>query len=183
MEKEEKKTTTEADPTPETELQDEQLQDEVDSSATTTEEEVESGLQEMKDKYLRLMAEFENYKKRTIREKIEMMSTAAKDTLSAMLPVLDDFDRAKASAEQEGSKESFPEGVKLVYNKLYRVLEQKGLKPMDMKDGTFDPDLHDAITEVPAPSEEMKGKIIDVIEKGYFLNDKLIRHAKVVVGK
>jgi molecular chaperone GrpE len=143
---------------------------------------LESELQELKDKYLRLYAEFENYKKRTLREKIELMSSAAQDTMTALLPVLDDFDRAKKSADAEGSKEVFSEGVKLVYNKLYATLRQKGLKEMESDGQAFDPELHDAITEIPAPSEDLKGKIVDTIEKGYYLKDKIIRHAKVVVG-
>lgn len=138
---------------------------------------------ELKDKFLRLMAEFDNYKKRTLKEKIEFMKTASQDTLSALLPVLDDFDRAKKNAEDENSKEPFSEGVALVYAKLYNTLKQKSLEPMDTNGEAFDPELHEAITEIPAPTEEMKGKIIDTIEKGYILKDKIIRHAKVVVGK
>ncbi len=139
--------------------------------------------QELKDKFLRLAAEFDNYKKRTLREKVEMMKTAAQDTMSALLPVLDDFDRAKKNAESEDSKENFSEGVSLVYQKLYNMLKQKGLHPMESTGKDFDPELHEAITEIPAPTEEMKGKVVDTIEKGYLLNDKIIRHAKVVVGK
>jgi len=138
---------------------------------------------ELKDKYVRLLAEFENYKKRTIREKIDLMGTAAQDTMSAILPVLDDFDRAKKNAEDDSNVEPFSEGVMLVYNKLHSILEQKGLKSMESNGEDFDPELHEAITEIPAPSEEMKGKVIDTVEKGYFLKDKIIRHAKVVVGK
>ncbi len=138
---------------------------------------------ELKDKYLRLFAEFDNYKKRTIREKMEMMKNAAQDTMLALLPVLDDFDRAKKNAESEGSAESFSEGVKLVYQKLYATLKQRGLEPMDTDGEIFDPELHEAITEIPSPSEELKGRILDTIEKGYLLNGKIIRHAKVVVGK
>lgn len=139
--------------------------------------------QELKDKYLRLYAEFDNYKKRTIREKVELMTTAARDTMTALLPVLDDFDRAKKIAEDESTTETFSEGVRLVYNKLYNVLQQKGLEPMKSDGEPFDPELHEAFTEIPAPSEEMKGRVVDTIEKGYKLKDKIIRHAKVVVGK
>ncbi len=140
-------------------------------------------LEELKDKYLRLFAEFDNYKKRVMREKMDLLETAAKDTLSALLPVLDDFDRAKATAEQENSKEPFSEGVKLVYQKLTNTLKQLGLEAMETTGKDFDPDLHEAIAEMPAPSEEMKGKIIDTAEKGYKLKDHIIRHAKVVVGR
>ena len=144
---------------------------------------LQSELNEQKDKYLRIYAEFENFKKRTRREKLDMLSTAARDTLSAMLPVLDDFDRAKKAAESDDTKEGFSEGVELVYNKFVGILSSKGLKAMESTGETFDPELHEAIAEIPAPSDDMKGKIIDTTDKGYFLNDKIIRHAKVVVGK
>jgi molecular chaperone GrpE len=137
----------------------------------------------LKDKFLRLAAEFDNYKKRTLKEKIEMMKTAATDTVTALLPVLDDFDRAKKNADDENSAETFSEGVSLVYQKLYNILKQKGLQPMETNGQPFDPELHDAITEIPAPTDDMKGKVVDTVEKGYMLNDKIIRHAKVVVGK
>lgn len=138
---------------------------------------------ELKDKYLRLLAEFENFKKRTFREKIETMKTAAQDTMSAILPVLDDFDRAKKIAADESTTEQFSEGVQLVYNKLHSVMNQRGLTAMESDGVDFDPELHEAITEIPAPTEELKGKVVDTIEKGYLLKDKIIRHAKVVVGK
>lgn len=138
---------------------------------------------ELKDKYLRLFAEFDNYKKRTIKEKIDLMRTAAQDTLTALLPVLDDFDRAKKIADDQNTEETFSEGVNLVYQKLYKVLKQMGLEPMETTNGAFDPELHEAITEIPVPDESMKGKVVDTIEKGYLLKDKIIRHAKVVVGK
>lgn len=139
---------------------------------------------ELKEKYIRLVAEFENYKKRTVREKLDWMKTAAQDTIVAMLPVLDDFDRAKKFADGEkGDGEGLGEGVELVYQKLYTTLKNKGLEPMESTGELFDPELHEAITEMPAPSEEMKGKVFDTIEKGYRLNDKIIRHAKVVVSK
>jgi len=146
-------------------------------------EEKKQELGELKDKYLRLQAEFDNFRKRTVKEKLEFMTTAAQDTVSALLPVLDDFDRARKNAEDESSTEPFSEGVMLVYNKLYKILEQKGVKAMESTGEDFDPELHEAITEIPAPSEEMKGKVIDTVEKGYFLKEKIIRHAKVVVGK
>ncbi len=146
-------------------------------------EETEAQLSEVKDKYIRLLAEFENFKRRNMKERLELMSTAAQDTMSVILPVLDDFDRAKKNAESDNSNESFSEGVTLVYNKIYSALSQKGLKPMDSNGVDFDPEYHEAITEIPAPTEEMKGKVIDTIEKGYFLKDKIIRYAKVVVGK
>ena len=146
-------------------------------------EELEIQLNESKDKYLRLFAEFENYKKRTMKEKLDLMKTAAQDTLNSILPVLDDFDRAKISAVDDSSPEVFTDGVSLVYDKLYAILTTRGLKPMVSTGEVFDPELHEAITEIPAPSEDMKGKIIDTVTKGYYLQDKIIRHAKVVVGK
>ena len=146
-------------------------------------EELELELKESKDKHLRLFAEFENFKKRNMRERIELMKTAAQGTIQAILPVLDDFDRAKKSAEDENSSEQLSEGVLMVYNRLYTVLSNKGLEPMESTGENFDPELHEAITEIPAPTEEQKGTVIDTVEKGYYLNDKIIRFAKVVVGK
>ncbi|MFQ5445576.1 MAG: nucleotide exchange factor GrpE [Saprospiraceae bacterium] len=145
-------------------------------------EELQQQLGELKEKYMRLYAEFENYKKRTIREKIDWMKTAAQDTMSALLPVLDDFDRARKFAE-DNDGEGWSDGVELLYHKLYSTLKSKGLHPMESTGETFDPEFHDAITEIAAPSNKMKGKVIDTIEKGYRLNEKIIRHAKVVVGK
>ena len=144
-------------------------------------ETLKAELDESKDKYLRLFAEFDNFKKRSVKERFELMKTAAQETISALLPVLDDFDRAKKSAES--GAETFSEGVQLVYQKLYSILEHKGLKSMESTGADFDPEWHEAITDIPAPSEEMKGKIIDTVEKGYVLSDKIIRYAKVVVAK
>jgi molecular chaperone GrpE len=142
-------------------------------------EEIESlkkEVAELKDKYLRQAAEFENAKRRQVREKMDILQTAARDTLSALLPVLDDFDRASKN-------ETFTEGVNLVYQKLSNICATKGLKVMDSPAGAdFDPDQHEAITEIPA-GEAMTGKIVDTVEKGYLLNDKIIRYAKVVVGQ
>lgn len=137
----------------------------------------------LKDKYLRLMAEFDNYKKRTVKEKLDMMKNAAEDTMSALLPVLDDFDRAKKAADQNDKGDLFSEGIGLVYKKLYATLERRGLKPMDSNGAPFDPEVHEALTEIPAPTEDLKGKVVDTVEQGYWLNDRIIRHAKVVVGK
>jgi molecular chaperone GrpE len=146
-------------------------------------QQLESDLQESKDKHLRLYAEFDNFKKRTMKERIELMKSASQDVISSLLPVLDDFDRAKKSADDPDSAEVFSEGVSLVYNKLYSTLNSKGLKKMESTNEVFDPELHEAITEIPAPTEDMKGLVIDTVEQGYYLNDKIIRHAKVVVGK
>jgi molecular chaperone GrpE len=146
-------------------------------------EELELQLAEARDKHLRLFAEFENFKKRNTRERFELMKTAAQDTINAILPVLDDFDRAKKAAEDKNTSEQLSEGILMVYNKLYTVLGNKGLTPMESTGKEFDPELHEAITEIPAPTEEMKGKVVDTVENGYYLNDKIIRFAKVVVGK
>ena len=143
----------------------------------------DSQIAELKDKYLRLAAEFENYKRRTVKEKLNMMGTANRDTLSALLPVMDDFDRAKKNAEDENSTEPFSEGVMMVYNKLFNTLQQKGIKAMESNGEDFDPELHEAITEIPAPSNEMRRKVIDTVEKGYYLKEAILRYAKVVVGK
>ena len=154
-----------------------------ESNQTADIEELQIELKESKDKYLRLFAEFENFKKRNTRERLELMKTAAQDTVSRILPVLDDFDRAKKSAEDENTNETLSEGVLMVYNKLYKALESIGLEPMYSNGESFDPEIHEAITEIPAPNDDMKGKVIDTVEKGYKLNDKIIRFAKVVVGK
>lgn len=146
-------------------------------------EELEQELTESKDKFLRLFAEFDNFKKRTAKERMDFRATAGMDTLQAFLPVMDDFDRAKKVAENEDNDEVFSEGVKLVYQKLKSVLSSKGIKVMESTGETFDPELHEAITEIPAPTEELKGKIIDTIEQGYYLHDKIVRYARVVVGK
>jgi len=138
---------------------------------------------EAKDKYLRLYAEFDNFRKRTNKEKLELRKTAAGDTLSAFLPVLDDFDRAKKNHDDENSTEEFSEGVMFVYEKILAFTNKQGLKAMESTGETFDPDFHEAITEIPAPTEDMKGKVIDTVESGYILNEKIIRYAKVVVGK
>ena len=160
------------------EVAEEQIDSSQDELATLKQEK-----SELNDKYLRLLAEFENYKKRTVKEKIDLMSNAAKDTLSKLLPVLDDFDRAKKISDDKGSEEVFPDGVTMVYNKLHSTLKGIGLTEMETNGEVFDSEMHEAVTEIPAPNEEMKGKIIDTIEKGFSLNDKIIRHAKVVVGK
>lgn len=157
--------------------------DTVEAEGTEEEASADEAVQEMKDKYLRLMAEFENYKKRTFREKLETINTASREMVVALLPVLDDFDRAKQVAEDDSTTEQFSEGVELVYNKLKSVMQNKGLKPMETNGQPFDPEYHEALTEIPAAGDDQKGIIIDTIEKGYTLNDTIIRHAKVVVGK
>ncbi|HXH17737.1 MAG TPA: nucleotide exchange factor GrpE [Chitinophagales bacterium] len=139
--------------------------------------------EELIDKYRRLFADFDNYKKRSAKEWLEKNKEAGKDILIHLLPVLDDFERALKTIKTSGNHEATREGFELIYNKLKKSLEQKGLEPMVSIGEPFDPDRHDAITEIPASKEEDKGKVLDEIEKGYLLNGKIIRHAKVVVGK
>ena len=137
---------------------------------------------DLNDKYLRLFSEFDNFRKRTIRERIELTKTASEEVIKDLLPVLDDFDRALKAMEENDNIDSFKEGVNLIHNKFKTTLSAKGLKPMKSKGENFDTDFHEAITEIPAPDKKMKGKNIDEIEKGYLLGDKVIRYAKVVVG-
>ena len=134
------------------------------------------------DKYLRLYAEFDNFRRRTTKERIDLLQTAGKETIVALLPVLDDFERAVKSMATTTDINAVKEVVMLVQNKLTNILSQKGLKPMESIGTAFDADLHEAITNVPAPTDDMKGKVIDEMEKGYYLNDTVVRFAKVVVG-
>lgn len=146
-------------------------------------EKLNASLQEQKDKYLRLVAEFDNYRKRTAKEYSEIRQTAGREIITAMLDVVDDCDRAEKQMENDTDLQHVKEGTLLIFNKLRNILQGKGLKAMESISKEFDVEVHEAITEVPAPSKEMKGKVIDEIQKGYFLNDKIIRFAKVVVGK
>lgn len=150
-------------------------------------EEVESTSEELiqleKDKYLRLFAEFENYKKRTSRERIELYKTAGQELMTSLLPVMDDFDRGLAEIKKAKDKELL-KGMQLINDKLKKTLEQKGLTLMKVKAGdVFDADIHEAITQIPAPTDKLKGKVIDCIENGYMLGDKIIRFPKVVIGQ
>ena len=153
-----------------------------DSSSDARIAELQASVNELRDKHLRLLAEFDNYKKRTMRERLDLMNSASKDVMVSLLPVLDDFDRAKKSADDPSNAEVFSDGVTLVYNRLNNILQGMGLKAMNSTGEPFDVEMHEAITEIPVPDENMKGKVIDTLEKGYMLNDKIIRHAKVVVG-
>lgn len=139
-------------------------------------------LLEWKDKHLRLVAEFDNFKRRNAKERIEMIQTAGKEVIQSLLEVLDDCDRAQKQLEASETDAALKEGILLVFNKLRHALQQRGLKQMETLQADFNADLHEAITEIPAPNEESKGKILDEVMKGYYLNDKIIRHAKVVVG-
>lgn len=146
-------------------------------------EKTKAELKEAKDKYLRLAAEFDNFKRRNAKERIELIQTAGKDVISELLDVLDDCDRAQQQMESTEDSQQIKEGVSLIFNKLKNKLQSRGLKAMETKGKDFNADLHEAITEIPAPSAELKGKVVDEVVKGYYLNDKIIRHAKVVVGK
>ncbi|WP_373059816.1 nucleotide exchange factor GrpE [Zunongwangia sp. H14] len=136
-----------------------------------------------KDKFLRLFAEFENYKRRTSKERLELFKTANQEVMTAMLPVLDDFDRALTEIRKTEDK-NLLQGVELINNKFRETLRSKGLEPMNVEEGeTFDADIHEAITQIPAPSDDLKGKIVDVVERGYKLGERIIRYPKVVTGK
>lgn len=175
-------------------MQDENIQTEENKAAEepTVEEgtnetdqvnEWEQKFNEMNDKYLRLYSEFENFRKRTAKERIELISSAGGGVIKSILPVIDDFDRAiKANSESE-DKTVLKEGFELIRQKMINILTQEGLKPMEAINTTFDTDLHEAITQIPAPSDDMKGKVVDVVEKGYYLNEKVLRFAKVVIGQ
>ncbi|WP_426429662.1 nucleotide exchange factor GrpE [Winogradskyella sp. HB-48] len=150
----------------------------------TVEEQLQDQLAAEKDKFMRLFAEFENYKKRTNKERIELFKTASESVMLAMLPVLDDFERALMHIEEDKEAEELRKGVLLIYNKLLNTLEQKGLSKIEVNKGdVFNADDHEAVTQIPAPTEDLKGKIIDVVERGYKLGDKVIRFPKVVIGQ
>ena len=146
-------------------------------------DEKQKEVDELKDKHLRLSAEFDNYRKRTLKEKAELIKNGAEKTLTAILPILDDFERALKNLEASEETKAMYEGVELIFNKFNKVLNQEGLHMIETKDKEFDTDFCEAIALVSAPSEEMKGKILDCVQTGYMLNDKVIRHAKVVVAQ
>ncbi|TKB99335.1 nucleotide exchange factor GrpE [Pedobacter cryotolerans] len=146
------------------------------------EEKLQQENSNLNDKYLRLFAEFDNYKRRTQKERVELLQTAGKDVVISLLPVLDDFERALKATENATEVNAIREGVMLVQTKLKSILGQKGLKEMESLNTVFDTDIHEAITKIPAPNDDLKGKVVDELEKGYTLNDKVIRFAKVVVG-
>lgn len=137
---------------------------------------------ELSDKHLRLQAEFDNYRKRTLKEKMELTKTAGEEIIKDILPVMDDFERAMANLDNAEDVEAIKEGLHLIFSKFESLLKQKGVSVINTEDGEFDTELHEAITQIPAPSEDQKGKIIDCVQKGYILNEKVIRHSKVVVG-
>ena len=169
------------------EIQEEGVQD---SAAPTEEEklaqeleEANKVIEEQKDKYLRLSAEFDNYRKRTMKEKAELILNGAEKTISSILPIVDDFERALKNMETATDVAAVKEGVELIYNKFMSVLGQDGVKVIETKEKPLDTDFHEAIAVIPAPDKSLKGKILDCVQTGYTLNDKVIRHAKVVVGE
>lgn len=175
---------------PTQEIAEEQLQNAEDNAPLTEEEKVAKELEEAreqladeKDKYLRLSAEFDNYRKRTIKEKAELILNGGEKSISSILPVLDDLERAVKTMETAQDVAAVKEGVELIYNKFLSVLGQNGVKVIETQDKPLDTDYHEAIAVIPAPTEEQKGKILDCVQTGYTLNDKVIRHAKVVVGE
>lgn len=178
----------EKDPT--AEVQNSEVTNEQESTPPVTEEApavsetdlLKQEVADLKDKYIRLYSDFENFRKRTAKEKLELLSNASEDVIKTILPVVDDLERALKSIGDAEENKATREGVELVYQKFKKLLEAKGLKVMEAIGTPFDVELHEAITQIPAPSEDLKGKVVDEIEKGYFLNDKVIRFAKVVIG-
>ncbi|MEN8123715.1 MAG: nucleotide exchange factor GrpE [Bacteroidota bacterium] len=167
----------------EVENNDEELENQDDKNEEVSEiDKLKGEVKKEKDNFLRLFAEFENYKKRTSKERIELFSTANKELMTALLPILDDFERGLKEIEKSSDK-ALLEGMQLIYTKYKSILTQKGLKDIEIKEGdVFDAEIHEAISQIPAPSKKLKGKIIDVVEKGYKLGETIIRYPKVVIG-
>ncbi|MEP6950481.1 MAG: nucleotide exchange factor GrpE [Ginsengibacter sp.] len=163
----------------------EEVQDDLAEPAAAEDEvaKLKTDLEEQKDKYLRLAAEFDNYRRRSSKERLELIQTAGKEVISSLLQVLDDSDRAERQMQETNDPGQVKEGVQLVFNKLRKTLQAQGLKAMESLNTDFDVEKHEAITEIPVEDKKLKGKVVDEVEKGYYLNDKLIRFAKVVVGK
>lgn len=177
--------TQEANNLPEEEKNEVSVEESPVENTETSESELsktQAELAELKDKYVRLVAEFDNVRRRNAKERIELIGTANKYLVTELLPVMDDILRAQKSFETASDLQQVTEGVQLIFHKFIKTLENKGLKPLEAIGQPFDMELHEAITQIPAPSDDMKGKVVDEIEKGYYLNDKLIRFAKVVTG-
>lgn len=172
----------------ETTEEQETVENQKEGSAETTEEKSEGEdlsdkFQNLQDKHLRLTAEFDNYRKRTLKEKTELIKTGGESVLINMLPIIDDIERAMDSIKNAQDVEAMKEGMDLIFNKFASFIQQNGVTEIEAKEKDFDTDLHEAVAKIPAPSEELKGKIVDVIQKGYMLHDKVVRHSKVVVGE
>jgi molecular chaperone GrpE len=157
--------------------------DDTPENAENEVENLKNQVAELKDKYLRLVADFDNFRKRSAKERLELIQTASKDLITSLLTVLDDSERAEKQMQVTQDIDAIKEGEKLVFNKLRNTLQSKGLRAMETVGEDFNPEFHEAITEIPAPNDSLKGKVLDEVEKGYYLNDKIIRFAKVVVGK
>ncbi len=166
-----------------THLNDPMPDGEEDDNASSESNKLKAELNEQKDKYLRLFAEFDNAKRRQAKERIELMQTAGKEIIISLLDVLDDSERAEKQLQNTDDVQQIREGISIVFNKLRNLLQNRGLKPMESIAHDFDVEKHDAITEIPAPTPALVGKVVDEVTKGYYLNDKIIRHAKVIVGK
>ncbi len=182
---EETKVATEEQPTEQTVDNEAQTETEAqeEEEDLTPEEKLEIELAEAKDKYLRLYSEFENFRRRNAKERIDLIKTASSDLMTELLPIVDDFERANMANEKQEDIDVVKEGFGLIHNKLVKSLESKGLKLMETEKGTdFDADLHEAVTQFPVEEEDLKGKIIDTVEKGYYLGERVIRFAKVVIG-
>ena len=175
-------TYADASETDEVTAEDVDLSSEEDNARNEVEE-LRSQLEKEKKEYMFLMAEFDNFRKRTLREKSELIKNAAESAFKGLLPIVDDFERALKATEGVGDAGAVREGMELIYKKLKKYMEQNGVREMDPEDRDFDADRHEAISAVPVPDESLKGKILDTVEKGYTINDKVLRHAKVVVGQ
>ena len=169
--------------TVQTEPSDEGLEPTEDEQLANMLAEAQASIEEQKDKYLRLSAEFDNYRKRTLKEKAELIKNGAEKTMIAILPVLDDFERALKNMEASEEAQAMKEGVELIFSKFQKALAQEGLQKIETEGKEFDTDFHEAIALIPAPSEDLKGKILDCVQTGYMLNEKVIRHAKVAVAQ
>jgi len=167
----------------ESSINQQQSGNDVDTEQEDLSQKLQQELEEQKDKYIRLFAEFDNFKRRNAKERIELIQTAGKEVITSMLDVLDDCDRAEKQLQNSEDLTQIKEGVQLVFGKLRNTLQSKGLKAMESIGTAFDVEKHEAITEIPAPTEELRDKIVDEVQKGYYLNDKIIRFAKVVLGK
>jgi molecular chaperone GrpE len=169
----------------EEQIMEETLQSEIEAPSDTENlgTKLESEITDLKDKYLRLYSDFENFRKRTAKERIDLIKTASEEVLKDLIPVVDDFERANKASENETDIVRIREGNQLIFHKLVRILESKGLKVMeDLTGKPFNPDTQEAITQIPSPKEELKGMVVDVVEKGYTLGEKVVRYAKVVTG-
>lgn len=169
-------------PTENEEIKNEASQEEETKVEEKKEESLEDKLAKAEDKFLRIFSEYENFRKRTQKEKADLITGAAADVYKVILPILDDLDRAKDNIDKASDIDSLKEGLELIFDKLHKSLKSNGLEVMDIKEQDFNADEHEAITNIPAPTDELKGKVVDVVEKGYTLNGKIIRFPKVVVG-